>query len=167
MEQSRGFTLIEILVVIAIIGVLSSVVLSSLNSARERSHNTAYITQIREYQKALALHFSVNGSYPGSGSWGCIGTGFPGGICWDSSGYNESNSTSVAFRAAVGPYIDETQIPGPADRTYGPMYRTNGSGYDLIVMLEGEVTCPIGTKQTSSSYTNAGVTRCNVTSQGL
>ncbi len=167
MKLAKGFTLIELLVVIAIIGILSSAVLSSLNSARERSNNTAYVSQMREYQKALALYYSNQGRYPGSGSWGCIGTGFPGGVCWDSASYNESNATAVALRTAVASYIDATKIPGPSDRVYGPMYRTNSSGYDLILILEGEVACPVGTKQTSSNYTAQNVTRCNITGQGL
>lgn len=167
MRRQRGFTLIEILVVIAILGILSSVILSALNDARQRSRNTAYLSQIREYQKALSLYYSERGSYPGSSAWGCIGTGFPGGICWNSSGYNETNSTSVALRTAVGPYIDETVIPGPVGKTFGPMYRINSAGYDLIFILEGEVSCPVGTKQTAPEYVAAGITRCNITGQGL
>ncbi len=166
-ETPRGFTLIELLVVIAIIGILSAVVLASLNTARERSRNTSYVAQIREYQKALALHYSAQGSYPGNSTWGCVGTGYPGGVCWNSAGYNESNTTAVAFRAAVSPYIDASKVPGPTDRVYGPMYRPAGSGYEFILMLEGDVTCPIGTKIVDAGAASQNLTRCNITSQGL
>lgn len=63
-SKNRAFTLIELLVVISIIGLLSSVVLSSLESARVRSRDTARKVTLRELQKALELYFSANGSYP-------------------------------------------------------------------------------------------------------
>jgi prepilin-type N-terminal cleavage/methylation domain-containing protein len=161
----RGFTLIELLVVIAIIGILSAVVLASLNTARVRARNVSYAAEIQQYQKALALHYTATGSYPGTSAWGCIGTGYPSQLCWDTT-YTESNATSVAFRAALAPYIDVTRIPGPSDMTYGTMYRANSNGsYDIIFMLEGDVTCPFGAKQTG--YGSYGLTRCNLNGQGL
>lgn len=164
---TRGFTLIELLVVIAIIGLLSAVVLASLSAARERARNASYVAQIKEYQKALALHYSENGSYPGSGTWGCLGTGHAGGICWNNSSYNESNSTANALRAAVSPYMDATRPAGPTDRGFGSMYNRSGEGYNIILILEGEVSCPIGAKITNAIYTAENVTRCNLFSQGL
>lgn len=162
-NRAGGFTLIELLVVIAIIGVLSSVVLASLSVARERARNASYLAQIREYQKALALHYSVQGSYPGNATWGCIGVGFPGGVCWSSASYTENNSTAVAFRAAVAPYMDATKVPGPSDRVYGSMYRPDSTGYSIIFILEGEVTCPMGVKQVQATYVTNKVTRCDIT----
>lgn len=66
-QKTSGFTLIELLVVISIIGLLSSVVLSALNSARSKGRDTQRIQNIEELKKAIALYYSNNGSYPNSG----------------------------------------------------------------------------------------------------
>lgn len=63
-KTNQGFTLIELLVVISIIGLLSSVVLASVSTARQKAANTAATSQIREYQKAIALFYADNGRYP-------------------------------------------------------------------------------------------------------
>ena len=61
-RKISGFTLIELLVVISIIGLLSSVVLSALNSARSKGRDTQRIQNIEEVKKAIALYYSNNGS---------------------------------------------------------------------------------------------------------
>ncbi|CAN5134626.1 hypothetical protein BH11PAT3_BH11PAT3_2810 [soil metagenome] len=68
--KKTGFTLIELMVVISIIGFLSSIVLSSLSVARSKGRDAQRITQIRQLQTALELFYSDNGSYPRSGECG-------------------------------------------------------------------------------------------------
>ena len=62
--RNRGFTLIEILVVMSIIGVLSSIITVSLNSARDKARDASRISQIHEIQSALDMYFVNHGSYP-------------------------------------------------------------------------------------------------------
>jgi len=63
-NTKRGFTLIEILVVIAIIGILSSVVLASLATSRAKARDARRIADLEEVKKALELYYDSNGAYP-------------------------------------------------------------------------------------------------------
>lgn len=56
----KGFTLIELLVVVSIVGLLSSVVLSSLRTARMKARDTKRIAQINSLNTALQLSYDDN-----------------------------------------------------------------------------------------------------------
>lgn len=68
-SKKSGFTLIEILVVIFIIGLLSSVVLVGLGTFRARGRDARRIADLRSVQNILELYYAKNGEYPSSNSW--------------------------------------------------------------------------------------------------
>lgn len=63
--KKRGFTLIEILIAIAIIGILASVIAFVLVVIKQRSADTRRVSDINQIAKALELYYDKNAEYPG------------------------------------------------------------------------------------------------------
>jgi prepilin-type N-terminal cleavage/methylation domain-containing protein len=67
-KSKQGFTLIELLVAIAIIGILSSVVLASLNSARDKGKASAIKSNLRNMIPQMELSYADVSNYSGINS---------------------------------------------------------------------------------------------------
>ncbi len=75
--MKRAFTLIELLVVIAIISILSSVVLANLSTARQKGRDGKRVSDMKQIQLALELHYDTNSNYPLTG-WASLTTALNG-----------------------------------------------------------------------------------------
>jgi len=63
-RSRRGFTLVEILVVVVILGLLATLVAPRVIGRGEEAKRTATLVQIREIEQALDLYKLDNGFYP-------------------------------------------------------------------------------------------------------
>ena len=63
-DRSRGFSLIEVIVVLAIVGLLASIVITSLLSAQNKERDTKRIGDIDSIKHALAAYYISYGNYP-------------------------------------------------------------------------------------------------------
>ncbi len=94
--SKKGFTIIELLVVISIIGLLSSIVIVSLNAARATARDKQRISDLAQIQLALKLYQTQNGEFP----------------CENPSNCSASVQTQSANgRIGEGNYIDTLLIP--------------------------------------------------------
>lgn len=129
-SASRGFTLLELLVVISIIGLLASIALVSLDSARKKTRDTQRLSDMAGIQKALRLYYEKYSQYPNNYPEGyngndCIGD-------WD-SGYFDSNDTFIDPLVTEGYF---TKVPGD------PVFE-GCSGYRYNLYTAGSNGCDI------------------------
>src|SRR5690349_840860 len=68
--KRRGFSLVELLVVIGIIAVLISVLLPALSRAREQANSVKCLTNLRSMQQAATMHANDHqGFMPAAGDF--------------------------------------------------------------------------------------------------
>lgn len=124
-ETSRrsltGFTLVELLVVISIISLLSSVVFASVNTARAKARDARRKADLRQLELAVQFYYDTNGTFPPSVTTGQDNTlsTKEGGINWP-----------VAFRNELAPYLSALPLdPLHPAKFYGTE-RMNGRAPD-------------------------------------
>jgi general secretion pathway protein G len=77
-----GFTLVEILIVVVILGILAAIVVPQFSSATSDAQRSAVQDQVNKVRKAIAIYYVRSGNVypnivpgPGATSWGEIGPG--------------------------------------------------------------------------------------------
>lgn len=64
MEKERGFTLVEIIFVIFIIGILASIAVPNFITARDKARIAASKDNLNTILKGINMYFAENGYYP-------------------------------------------------------------------------------------------------------
>ncbi|MHB1316433.1 MAG: type II secretion system protein [Minisyncoccota bacterium] len=71
LHKKRGFTLVELMVSISIIGLLSTIVFASFSQAQKKARTAKIVSDLKQMQVALEYYYSVNKAYPivTTGTW--------------------------------------------------------------------------------------------------
>lgn len=77
----RAFTLIELLIVIAIIGLTATITVAAVGGARAKARDEKRVTDLKQIQKALELSFEPGSGYPVVAGPLVIGTGATDVLC--------------------------------------------------------------------------------------
>lgn len=125
MNKKSGYTLIEMLMVVAIIGMLASSILIGLGSSRAKARDTRRITDLKNVQTVLELYYSKYNSYPKMAE--AIGTDET--LTW-------TELSNILISKETG--LNANKIPGDPLKSSGwtYYYGTNGQSYVLGAKLE-------------------------------
>lgn len=125
-----GLSLIEMLVVIAIIAILSAIIYASFEDARKQARDKTRMTALKELQLAVELYKAQNGTYPSScgGSSDFFGPG-------EEMGDYYTDCGAEYIQGLVPDFIDSLpQDPkSESDLGMGFYYRSNGSSFKILV----------------------------------
>ncbi|MBL8159358.1 prepilin-type N-terminal cleavage/methylation domain-containing protein [Candidatus Saccharibacteria bacterium] len=137
----KGFTIVELLVVIVVIGILAVIAVSSYTGAQLRAKNQQNLSTAGAYYKALITYATDYNAYPPDLDWWpCMGAykndvnndGL-GDCIWQ--GTTAEHSYSPNFHNALRRYIDITA--GPSDLTTTDWQGRTLSGIQYFEMLGG------------------------------
>lgn len=69
-NKQRGFTIVELLIVIVVIGILAALVVTTFTGIQQKARNTERQTDIKAIHGQIEAYYAQNGSYPALGTQG-------------------------------------------------------------------------------------------------
>lgn len=140
LKNIQGFTMIELLVVIGIIGLLSTLGIVALSNARMKSRDSRRVSDINKIQIALEMYYSDHKKYPSVALGTTIDLGGVAYTCLDETGFSASCSGDVYMTQVPSypnPRTDVSCTEGTAGYYYKSYTPTDASTYRIQYCLGG------------------------------
>ncbi|MBC7943598.1 prepilin-type N-terminal cleavage/methylation domain-containing protein [Candidatus Saccharibacteria bacterium] len=114
--KRTGFTIVELLIVIVVIGILAAITIVAFNGIQHRGRDAQRKSDIANITKALELYYIDNGQFPAAGGSTAI----------NSSWSTTADASWQNFRTAIATYMKS--VPTDPSNTSG-VSASGGSGY--------------------------------------
>lgn len=133
--KQSGFTIVELLIVVVIIGILASITAVAYNGVQARAQNSRILSAVTSWEKTLKLYKVQKGSLP-------------------SSDYNCLATASTDFPAGSVLAAGECMHGYPSSPTFSATY-SSALTTDLKTILASVLTLPTGTLPAISGTVNS------------
>jgi prepilin-type N-terminal cleavage/methylation domain-containing protein len=147
----KGFTLVELLVVIVIIAILAAIVVVAYNGIQTRARDQQSVTAIDSYVKGLLSYAVIHGAYPDGTNSSCLGENYPSNQCSVGGVYNVDTTFNNNLRTVMGQlpmpdnsylsYFSETRDGAAFAYIYNATLDGAAAPYGITYMLPGTVAC--------------------------
>lgn len=139
-QQQRGFTIVELLIVIVIIGILASITIVAYNGIQARASDAQLGSDVEQIKSAIELYQADNGAYPA--------------VC---SGDNSGCSVSSLTSALVPTYM--AVLPSEVGLYQYVRGTVASSSYAIYVKYTSKTPCKTG-QNVSSGWWGTSVPTC-------
>ncbi len=145
-NKHSGFTIVELLIVVVVIGILAAIVTVAYTGITSRANNAKTLAAVNSWAAAIQLYRADTGSFPNQQSClGSLSTYDGTGYCWDGTYWE----VRQPFLTQMEPYIstypepDTTPVNSGAPQRRGAFYYIPSSTVHLIrAFFTGTTTCP-------------------------
>lgn len=137
-KKQQGFTIVELLIVIVVIGILAALVITTFNGIQQKGRDTERQTDIKALHGQLEAYFAQTGHYPTyddltNAGWRSTNMkGLDAGALEDPSGATLSETAATAGSKTYSYVV----TPADCDNADGG---TDCTGYTLTAGLEGTI----------------------------
>lgn len=142
--KRHAFTLVELLVVISIIGLLSTVAVVGMNSARVASRDVKRKADLRQISQAIEMFANANGYLPRNGAGWCTYIS------------NAANNWGADFQADISPYLAKTPLDPTVHNQIGDYFYQNADNRTRYVLC-ANLEKPTGQSYDYSACTNGTI----------
>jgi prepilin-type N-terminal cleavage/methylation domain-containing protein len=139
-KRDQGFTIVELLIVIVVIGILALLVITTYSGIQQKARNSKRQTDIQSLQTQMEAYYSQNGHYPSLGNM-------------NTASWRQTNMKSLdpgALTDPSNPTQSATLVAAPVAKSYAyAVTDTNGASceadatncaqYTLTATYEGTV----------------------------
>lgn len=166
-EARRGFTIVELLIVIVVIAVLAAITIVAYNGIQAKARDSGRMTKLGQLTRGLELYYANNGRYPTIDHG--LGTETSCGSQTDNWGHCDRLRI---LTDSLAPYvtIDPTSLSQATQGNYYYSYASqsgdNWQSYGIMVYLEGSGGANDGGYYANAYEMGPGPTYCSRTYSG-
>jgi len=135
--SKKSFTLVELLVVVAIISILASALMVGLGGARKKARDARRISDLRTVQSSLEVYYAQNDIYPNVDGWNNL----------------ENKLAGIISQLP--------QDPLPGNPNYDYTFCDGGQRYVMQAHLEDAKNCPANYKAPDTTTCNNPALNCD------
>ncbi len=179
-RRETGFTLVELIIVIVVIGILAAIILVAYSGITTKANNTQTVQGVAEYVKGLQMYAARYGHYPIETGYPCLGPhpgtscgkiGPGGEYCLSSGGTTSQADFDTEMKKVFGgsvPSVSEQEMSCGSLKAHGAYYLKNdsdsGATARIYYFIKGDQPCEgIGGAKSITKLHTDNTTQCRVT----